>query len=214
MGVISSVVWIFLSLLYFALEFWKEKVFARLRNAFDPSSASEDFDFEAMSKWIVFEQVFDLVCLLLMIVPAWLSTASCWKSLLFFSLPRLRKKGLLIRGFYISFEKGYRLANVVRSGLEKNVVMVLSHGLVLACLVFAMSDHLIGFLVMRQLSALLQSLYTLSGMESRKVFTTIVNVFQLLVIFLNLHVFDYWFSAMTAIYVYQLGKPLVGFYLK
>lgn len=213
----GGLLWWAVSGVSFLLEMFKDKLFARLRKAADPSPQDEEnFDFEAMSKWIVFEQFFDLMCVMLVIFPGWICSFSCWRNLLTASLPKLRKKALFWRALYVSMETGYRSANAIRAAVEKNYVSLVSHSLCFASLVFGLSDHLIGFLLVRQFAALLQSLYTISGIEflSRKVFSTVLNVAQLVLILANLKINDPLFCAMEAIYVYQLVKPLAGFYFK
>jgi hypothetical protein len=177
----------------------------------------ESFDFEAMGKWIVFEQVFDLLCLLIMLLPGWFSVVSVYRNWFVLSFPRLRKKGLFVRRVYISLERGYRAANIVRCGIERNVVNLISHALVMVNLVFnTHTDYLVGFLLVRQFAALWQSLFTLSGIEfvSRKSFTTALNVAQILLMVFNVKLTDWLFSAMLIVYSYQLLKPLYGVFKK
>lgn len=207
------------SALYFALEWFKSSIFSRLRRVADPSYSDdpEAFDFEAMGKWIVFEQCFDLLCILLLFLPGWLSSVSVVRNLLVLGLPKLRKKAKFVRLLYVSLERGYRAASTARAALEKNAVFAVSQGLCLACLVVDPSDHVLGFLLVRQSGALWQSLYTISGVEflSRKVFTTVLNTGQLLLLLINLKLMsDPLFCVAVLVYVYQLTKPLMGFYLK
>ena len=211
--------------LYFALDFFRDAIFARIKQAADPSASSEEFDFEALQKWNQIEMIFDLMFLLLLSLPAFLACQSSWKFWLQLSLPRFRKRASFLRASYARFEVGYRLSNLIRAVREKNWLNVASNASILAAL-FSSSKAgmalVLGFLFLRQICALWQSLYTILQLDARinrRYFSLVVNGAQavlLTVACLAKHrstLFANPAAAVAiAVYLFQLGRGIYGFF--
>ncbi len=207
---------VLVSVAYGALDLFKERLFGHVRRAADPSYDPEVFDLDALGKWLAIEQVFDLVCVMVMLVPGWMATTSSWRFFLSFSLPKVRQKAVRLAAVYLAMERGYRVSMAVKSVREKAYVTALSHVSVAAVLLSSPpSPAIAGFLLLRQYAALWQSLFTLlnlDGRVSRKWFTATLTGGQMLLILFNMQWRDPLYCVMTAFYLFQCGKTLDGFF--
>jgi hypothetical protein len=199
---------------YGCLDRFKERVFNWLRRRADPTYDPEAFDEASFTKWLLFEQVFDLLCVVLLVLPGWLALVSSWRFLLSLSFPRFRKKATRLVALYLAMERGYRISGSIGAALERNWTSLLSHATVLGALFFSPSTAVVaGFLLMRQFAALWQSLFTLFNLDNllpRKWFTAVLNAGQLLLILCNLELRDAAYMAMAAVYVFQCARSLYG----
>ena len=209
----SLLLWV-ASVLYCCLDRFKERVFGWIRRQADPSFDPDAWDEDSFAKWTLFEQVFELLCILLLVLPGWLALVSSWRFLFSLSLPRLRGKATRLAALYLALEKGYRLSGAVGGAAERNWILVLSHGTALTALFFSPAPAAVaGFLLMRQFAALWQSLFTLFSLEKllpRIWFSSLLHAGQLVLILLNLPLRDPAFLAMAAVYAYQCARPLYG----
>lgn len=184
-----------LSLLSAAFEWFKEGLFGRLRRAVEPSSGSSsgegEFDFDAEVRWSRFEQIWDLACLLLLLLPGWLSTSSSWRHVLHLSLPRIRSRVTGLLRFYLALESGFRLASTARSLRAKSWLAAASHASILLALLLVNdwtlqpARFIASFLLLRQMTAVWQALFTVFSMDNlinRRYFSLVLNGAQIVLL--------------------------------
>lgn len=227
MGFMSLV----LSVLYGCCDFWKEKLFTMVKRAFDPSAnvtSEDEFDMDSFSKWSSFENVFSFVLFLILYIPGLLSMSSTWRWAIFLHIPRLRKKGRAIVSIYRSLERGYRVSCTISSIKDRNVSSSLFNASALLAIFLEQDsnqDSVAGVLLLRQVSAFWQSVFTLGWATSdRRWFSLLLNVFQLFILFFGslrlLTLFEWtthlpwWWILMTSIYLLQTTRNVVGLLLR
>lgn len=205
------------SAVYFAVDWWKDRLFRALRVAadpsFDPSNPYGDMD--AYAKWMRFEQLFDLALVLLLMLPGWWSLTSSWRFVVTLSLPRVRRKATVAVRWFLAFERGYRASQVLGSARERSWASLASHASVLACLLMAESEPLLApLLMLRHFGALWQSLFTLFGLDERVPrvwFSNAVASVQIALIVLNVRPSaSPWFLLLVAVFVVEKGRALVA----
>lgn len=214
---------------YGLADLFKERLFVFLRKRSDPNFESEEFDVVALGKWTKFENVFYLLLFLVLWVPAWWSMQSSWSFLLALSLPKLRRKATLAKKLYKSFELGYRCSMVVQGVKERNWMNVLlnaacEYGLFMSWGNDKAEAFVLGLLVLRQLIALWQMLYTVLDADAfgvdRRYFSLFLNAVQFLVVAGGTLrskevLFSFPFLAlMPLLFCSQTARAIYGFFRK